>query len=105
MDKKTRVCVYEFCRRPALLYPGGARCDQHTPAREAGKPEAPTPGRPWWVRPDGTRLPLPSLSTSRVHDERAVASGRRVSGALRRAADAAEAYEAIHYGERGRTAS
>jgi hypothetical protein len=72
----------------AKLYPSGYRCAKHTPAAIAGRPEPPDMSTvpPRWIRPDGTVVPPPPLSTSWVHDRRAVESGRRVSGARRRAA-------------------
>jgi hypothetical protein len=42
-------------------YLPGRRCPEHTPAALAGRPEAPEPGRPWWIREDGSHLPLPPL--------------------------------------------
>ncbi len=81
-------------------YPCGWRCTEHTPARLAGHPEPPEPaGRPWWVDAAGNPLPLSPLSTSWVHDSRAVASGRRASGARRRAAHAGEQHEQADRGE------
>lgn len=86
------VCVYDTA--PAQLYACGWRCPEHTPAREAGRDEAPGPtARPWWVTADGHALPLSPLSTSSIHDSRAVTSGRRVSGARRRTAHQGEQYD------------
>lgn len=34
--------VDRYCGQPARLYPCGARCADHTPARAAGNPEPPT---------------------------------------------------------------
>jgi hypothetical protein len=50
-------------------------------------------GRPWWTDESGVALPLSPLSTSWVHDSRAVSSGRRVSGERRRIAHAGEQHE------------
>ena len=43
------------CGAPARLYPAGWRCDDHTPAKRAGRPEAPGPPPP----PLGHRLDRP----------------------------------------------
>ena len=57
----------------AHLYPCGMRCALHTPARQAGRPEAPE-------RPGYTPQAIPSpLGTSAVIDNRAKASGKRRS--------------------------
>jgi hypothetical protein len=57
------------------LYPCGWRCSNHAPWALAGKPEPqPGPGLP------ATAWTTPSpISDSRVHDARAVASGKRRS--------------------------
>ncbi|MFJ3949023.1 hypothetical protein ACIPXV_02990 [Streptomyces libani] len=67
-------------------YPCGRRCSAHAPWALAGQPE-PQPG-PGWPS-DAWSTPSPD-SASRVHDARAVASGkRRSSPATYRAAQAA----------------
>lgn len=70
----------------ARLYPCGWRCDRHTPRALQGLPEIPPgPGMPTgaWTTPS-------PLSDSRVHDDRAIASGKRRSNfAAYRAAQAA----------------
>lgn len=72
----------------ARLYPAGWRCNRHTPAATAGRPEAPPgPGMPAgaWTTPS-------PISDSRVHDARAIASGKRRSNPQAyRAAQAATA--------------
>jgi hypothetical protein len=89
------VCVYDHCDQLARPYLCGPRCADHTPAREHGHLEAPPlAGRPWWVDASGHPLPLSPLSASWVHDSRAVASGRRVSGVRRKRAHAGERYDA-----------
>lgn len=72
----------------ARLYPCGWRCDRHTPNAIRGLPEAPPgPGSP-------ADLPLSPISDSRVHDARAIASGkRRSSPQAYRAAQAAVRHE------------
>ncbi len=92
------ACGHGACRsQTTQFYLSGWRCPDHTPARLAGRPEPLTLTerglRPWWVRDDGSVIPPPPLSTSWVHDSRAVASGRRVSGERRRAAHAGEQYD------------
>lgn len=76
-------------------YLTGMCCPEHTPARLAGRPEPPASpaGSRWWIRTDGSTVPLTPTSTSSVHDDRAVSTGRRVSGARRRAAHQGEQYE------------
>ncbi|MFE5628444.1 hypothetical protein [Streptomyces sp. NPDC056543] len=68
------------------LYPCGWRCSDHSPWAQAGLPEPqPGPGLPAaaWTTPS-------PLNDSRVHDARAVASGkRRADAAAYRAAQAA----------------
>lgn len=94
MTTVDHACVYDDCLRPGRPYLCGVRCEQHTPAREQGHPEPPEmTGRPWWIGADGNPLPLTPLSTSWVHDTRAVASGQRVAGDRRKAAHAGDAYE------------
>ncbi|WP_329336176.1 hypothetical protein OG252_13320 [Streptomyces sp. NBC_01352] len=70
----------------ARLYPAGWRCDRHTPNAIRGLPEPqPGPGMP-----AGAQRVLSPLSTSAVFDQRAIASGKRRSGAAAyRAAQAA----------------
>ena len=72
--------------RRARLYAAGWRCDRHSPNAIRGLPEAPPgPGMPAgaWTTPS-------PISDSRVHDARAVASGkRRASPQAYRAAQAA----------------
>jgi hypothetical protein len=68
------------------LFVVGLRCPVHTPNALKGLPEPP-PGPGW---PAGAQAGLSPLSTSRVHDDRAVASGKRRSSAQAyRAAQAA----------------
>lgn len=55
-------------------YLPGPRCPAHTPAAMAGKREAPST-----VSPSPRSLPPSPLNDSRVHDARAVASGKRRS--------------------------
>jgi hypothetical protein len=77
-----------YCRARHGLHPyiQGVRCLLHTPAALAGRPE-PQPG-PGWPAGAGTRPSL--ISESRVHDARAVASGKhRSTPAEYRAAQAA----------------
>lgn len=57
------------------LFACGWRCPAHSPAAMAGRPEPP-PGPGW---PAGAWTTPSPLSTSRVHDARAVASGKRRS--------------------------
>ncbi|MEV8042433.1 hypothetical protein AB0P02_01130 [Streptomyces griseoluteus] len=60
---------------PARLYPCGWRCNTHAPWALAGQPEPkPGPGLPAraWTTPS-------PLNDSRVHDARAIASGKRRS--------------------------
>jgi hypothetical protein len=60
----------------ARLYPAGWRCNRHTPNAVRGLPELPPgPGMPAgaWLTPS-------PLSDSRVHDARAIASGKRRAG-------------------------
>jgi hypothetical protein len=67
-------------------YPCGRRCSAHAPWALAGQPE-PQPG-PGWPS-DAWSTPSPQ-SSSRVHDARAIASGkRRSSPTTYRAAQAA----------------
>jgi hypothetical protein len=68
----------------ARLYPAGWRCNRHTPNAIRGLPEAPSGlGLP-------ADLPLSPISDSRVHDARAIASGKqRSSPQAYRAAQAA----------------
>jgi hypothetical protein len=67
-------------------YLSGLRCPLHTPAALAGMPE-PQPGPGW---PEGAWSTPSPLSASRVHDDRAIASGkRRSSPEAYRAAQAA----------------
>jgi hypothetical protein len=67
-------------------YRTGPRCPLHTPAALAGRPE-PQPGPGW---PEGAWSTPSPLSASRVHDDRAIASGkRRSSPEAYRAAQAA----------------
>nr|MDT0658050.1 hypothetical protein [Micromonospora sp. DSM 115978] len=48
------------------LYPAGRRCPAHTPAALAGRAEPPElTGRPWWIRADGTVVPLLPVPTVR----------------------------------------
>lgn len=65
-----RYCGSTHTVRPYLT---GPRCPLHTPSALAGRPEAPPgPGLPasaWST--------LSPLSASRVHDARAIASGKR----------------------------
>jgi hypothetical protein len=58
--------------RPYLT---GPRCPLHTPSALAGKPE-PQPGPGF---PAGAWTTASPISTSRVHDARAIASGKRRS--------------------------
>jgi hypothetical protein len=59
----------------ARFYPCGWRCDQHSPWALAGRPE-PQPGPGW----PATAWTTPSpINDSRVHDQRAIASGKRRS--------------------------
>lgn len=81
-----RVCAYDHCGQSARLYPCGPRCPGHTPAREAGRTEAPENGRRWWIHTDGTEVAPAPLSASWVHDSRARDKGQAVSAARRRAA-------------------
>ncbi|MGX1223168.1 hypothetical protein [Streptomyces ambofaciens] len=72
----------------ARPYPCGWRCDRHAPWAMAGQPE-PLPGPGW---PVGAWATLSPISDSRVHDQRAIASGKRRSNAQAyRAAQAAVA--------------
>ena len=76
-----------YCGEPgARRYVNSTVCPAHTPAALAGLPEPqPGPGMPAgaWTTPS-------PISTSRVHDARAIASGkRRSSPAAYRAAQAA----------------
>lgn len=57
------------------LYAAGWRCGTHSPWALAGRPE-PAPGPGW---PAGAWTGPSPLGTSRVHDARAVASGKRRS--------------------------
>ena len=74
----------------ARLYAAGWRCNRHTPNAIRGLPEAPPgPGMPAgaWTTPS-------PINDSRVHDARAIASGkRRASPHTYRAAQAAVAHE------------
>lgn len=74
----------------ARLYPCGWRCDLHTPNAIRGLPEVPAgPGKPAgaWTTPS-------PISDSRVHDARAIASGkRRANPQAYRAAQAAVAHD------------
>ncbi|OII64617.1 hypothetical protein BJP40_19965 [Streptomyces sp. CC53] len=87
------------------LYPAGWRCSTHAPWAVAGRPE-PQPGPGWPATAWATPSPQ---GASRVHDARAIASGRRRSNptayraaqaAVRRtsqqAADTAAAYQNGH---------
>lgn len=75
----------EHAPGPARPYPCGWRCDLHSPWALAGQPE-PQPGPGW--PPTAWTTPSP-INDSRVHDARAVASGkRRSSPAAYRAAQA-----------------
>lgn len=66
-------------------YLPGPRCPTHTPAALAGRPEAPPTDSP-----SPLALPPSPISSSRVHDARAVASGkRRATPQTYRAAQAA----------------
>jgi hypothetical protein len=71
---------------PVRPYPCGPRCSAHAPWAQAGRPEPqPGPGLPSgaWSTPS-------PINDSRVHDARAVASGkRRSNSATYRAAQAA----------------
>ncbi|WP_060886213.1 hypothetical protein [Streptomyces caniscabiei] len=58
---------------PVRFYRTGWRCNAHSPWAEAGLPE-PQPG---YGQPG--ELPLSLLTASHVHDERAIASGKRRS--------------------------
>lgn len=70
----------------ARLYPNGWWCALHSPRALLGLPEFP-PG-PGWPAGEGTRPSL--ISESHVHDDRAIASGkRRATPAAYRAAQAA----------------
>ncbi|WP_432041450.1 hypothetical protein [Streptomyces cadmiisoli] len=65
-----RHCCSTDNVRPYLT---GLRCPAHTPNALRGLPEVPPgPG----IRPDA---PMSPLSASRVHDDRAIASGKRRS--------------------------
>lgn len=70
------------------LYLPGPRCPEHTPAAIAGRAEPPSnpPESSWWVRPDGSTIPPSPIATSRLLDDRAVASGKRRSSPDRYAA-------------------
>ncbi|WP_405909600.1 hypothetical protein OG742_37360 [Streptomyces sp. NBC_00828] len=70
----------------ARLFPCGWRCTLHTPNALAGKPEPPPgPGLP----PGAWTTPGP-INDSRIHDQRAIATGKRRSHpAAYRAAQAA----------------
>ncbi|MGW5736967.1 MULTISPECIES: hypothetical protein [Streptomyces] len=69
----------------ARLFPNGWWCALHTPRALRGLPELP-PGPGW---PEGAYTTPSPLSDSRVHDARAIASGkRRSSPAAYRAAQA-----------------
>ncbi|MEU0332202.1 hypothetical protein [Streptomyces sp. NPDC006193] len=76
----------EHAPGPARPYPCGWRCDRHAPWAAAGQPEPqPGPGIPAgaWTTPS-------PINDSRVHDARAVASGkRRANPQAYRAAQAA----------------
>jgi hypothetical protein len=58
---------------PTRQYVQGHRCADHTPARQAGRPEpaTPDPARAWKAL-----TPLPD-GASRLADDRAIASGKR----------------------------
>ncbi|MGW3410293.1 hypothetical protein [Streptomyces sp. NPDC000888] len=57
------------------LYPCGWRCALHTPNALAGKPESPPgPGLP-----AGAYTTPSPINDSRVHDQRAIATGKRRS--------------------------
>ena len=72
------------------FYACGWRCDAHSPWAMKGLPK-PQPGPGW---PAGAWTTPSPLSTSRVHDARAVASGkRRSSPQAYRAAQAAVRHE------------
>lgn len=77
------ACAYDYCDRPAKLYACGYRCADHTPAKDAGRPEPPDMSHvpKWWYG-----KPVSANSTSWLYDKRAVESGRRVSGERRRVA-------------------
>jgi len=69
------VPSYPHSLTRARLYPCGWRCGRHTPRAIQGLPEIPPgPGMPAgaWTTPS-------PLSDSRVHDDRAIASGKRRS--------------------------
>ncbi|MER7815602.1 hypothetical protein [Streptomyces sp. NPDC096153] len=92
MSSEPKPCqtpVTEHAEKPARLYPAGWLCDLHAPWAVAGKPEPqPGPGLPAsaWTTPS-------PLNDSRVHDARAVASGKRRSNPQAyRAAQAAVAH-------------
>jgi hypothetical protein len=70
---------------PVRFYRTGWKCNTHSAWGEAGLPEPkPGPGLP-------SDLPLSPISASRIHDERAIATGkRRSSPHAYRAAQAAE---------------
>lgn len=59
---------------PVRFYRTGWRCNAHSPWAQAGQKE-PQPG----TAPPPSSLPLSPLSASRIHDERAIASGKRRS--------------------------
>lgn len=67
----------QYCRaiKDVHRFVIGWRCPHHTPAAMAGRSEPP-PGPGWPV--DAWTTPSP-ISSSRVHDARAVASGKRRS--------------------------
>jgi len=46
--RRPKGCNWSRCGRPGRLYPCGIRCERHTPAALAGRPELP-PG-PGWPR-------------------------------------------------------
>ena len=76
------------CRSGEGVHPylGGPRCPLHTPSALAGKPE-PVPGPGWPAHAWTTPSPI---ADSRVHDARAIASGKRRSSPTEyRAAQAA----------------
>ncbi|GGW41108.1 hypothetical protein [Streptomyces xantholiticus] len=76
-DRPARVCDVPQAEHtgPVRPYPCGPRCSAHSPWAQAGRPEPkPGPGLPKgaWSTPS-------PLNDSRVHDARAVASGKRRS--------------------------
>jgi hypothetical protein len=80
MTRDPHACGLLATERPhsptlTRLYPCGWRCDNHAPWALAGQPE-PQAGPGWPSRAWTTPSPI---NDSRVHDQRAIASGKRRS--------------------------